>query len=436
MDSVSWILDSKFDSTHLWTGKIRSSFNEGLYDQLKDYVAAIKAHASNIQRDAQARGLVENREARLIAEQTALQSHKIYNRLDQMHQQIAQCMEGMEQQRNNNAELQSMRLTLGQILAGGLADKAIQQLLHERNHYERRAIEMDYRIRDSSSSASPSRIASQDTDVQGPRSQQYSRDDLIEASKHLDDFVVGLDERDLARKKAPSRASNLVANRIQRWGKSGSAERLWLFGPSQSGVPSAIVGAAVSILRTALLLQLPVIAHACDRGRKATDRMSKEEVGIIGLVYSLIRQVIALSPENGLAGIDLSRKRFDLLDGSVDSWYDALDLLSDLLIYAPPLLLCLIDGLNRLEGSSATDMCEELLDRLDDCMDSGQNNGKIVKFIFTSSGNCKALRKRLGRGELCMVEDAPPSRQSSNNLGEDNVPLVLHDVFDVVSDDD
>lgn len=426
---------------------------------------AIKAQSHSIQRDAQARGLVENRESRLIAESTAIDTRKTliiseaaYDRLAatqhtgdatllhvyQMRQQLDRVT---EERRRDRAEFQQIVRTLGQQLADGLTDQAVQVLIEKANYQRRmseearraanaerllqaQAYEHDGSSRDITQN--PSRMGT----VQAPVLRTYHRETLLEASEHLDEFIVGLDERDLALRRAPTLASQMLASRLQAWSRSGAPQRLWVLGPAQFGVPSALVGAGVNVLRTSQFLQIPVLAHACDRGRAGSSQVSQEESGIIGLAYSLIRQLVAMLPDELQASQDLAPERFKKLDGTVDSWRDALDLFSSLMACSSPLLLCLIDGLNRLETGNALHMCEDLLDRLDESQDSDPDQERVIKLLFTSSGNCRTLREWLLPREICMVEDAPPARQTSNNLGDGTTPLVLRDVFSGQADDE
>lgn len=85
-------------------------------------------------------------------------------------------------------------------------------------------------------------------------------------------------------------------------------------------------------------------------------------MGLIGLVYSLIRQLLQFNVEEN--DLDLSPERFAKLDGTMDSWECSLDLLEDLLDRTRFLPYCVIHGLNKLDWSAGAVACEEFLDIL------------------------------------------------------------------------
>ena len=73
-----------------------------------------------------------------------------------------------------------------------------------------------------------------------------------------------------------------------------------------------------------------------------------DEECIISLLYSLTRQIIDFIPPNIVAP-QLRFTRFSSLDDALRTWKEGLNVLSDFLIIAPPPLLIIIDGLERLD---------------------------------------------------------------------------------------
>lgn len=67
------------------------------------------------------------------------------------------------------------------------------------------------------------------------------------------------------------------------------------------------------------------------------------------LVYSFIRPVVWLLPEEMDTESNFSHERFDSLDGSIRSLPEALNIVDDLLALMPSLFLCII-GVQLVDG--------------------------------------------------------------------------------------
>jgi hypothetical protein len=253
-------------------------------------------------------------------------------------------------------------------------------------------------------------------------------DDVLEYSRNLEFFIVGMDNNKMVGLKPAKFGSKNVVRQLQAWSSATESERLWICGPARSGTPSNMVGAAVTILQNAQDLGIPVIAHACERGRSNFPGESREEVGLIGLLYSLIRQLLTFLPPETSGVIDLSEARFKDLDGTADSWEEALELFAELLDAAPPLMIIAIDGLGKLDHGSAVKQCEQLLNVLDESMATIPPSQKVVKLLLTTSGATKSLRAAIPRSDMCVVEEKVGKRQDSKSLDDGDVVLNLQNM--------
>ena len=155
---------------------------------------------------------------------------------------------------------------------------------------------------------------------------------------------------------SPVVMDHLIIYGLQQWSVALTPQLLWIIGPSDYALPSNILSAAMAVVLTALKLDVPILSHFCALPPYGTP--CREETGLIGLVYSLILQVLEqMTPEIG-SGIDLGVSRFQGLDGSIESWDESLNLLTDLLHhFSLPLLLCVIDGLGRLNFEGGSPLC-------------------------------------------------------------------------------
>ncbi|KAI1086588.1 hypothetical protein F5B19DRAFT_498199 [Rostrohypoxylon terebratum] len=87
--------------------------------------------------------------------------------------------------------------------------------------------------------------------------------------------------------------------------------------------------------------------------------MSVEQVGLIGMVYSLICQLLQFSrPSDTLR---ISKESLKALKQEEGSWDIALEVLEALLQQTPVLAYCVIDGLNDLELGDGGQWCIQFL---------------------------------------------------------------------------
>ncbi|RYN35162.1 hypothetical protein AA0115_g2060 [Alternaria tenuissima] len=157
-----------------------------------------------------------------------------------------------------------------------------------------------------------------------------------------------------------------VASKLHDWiGNEVSSPTLWIssleFSPPD--VPSSRA-AALNALVAAWTAELPIISHFCERPRFATLARDRdvEKIGLLGMVYSLIAQLLQFEFEGD--AFEFVQSRVEKLDGSDESWATALDMLSALLQATPHLRTCVIDGLNDLTFAAGASWCNGFLQLL------------------------------------------------------------------------
>lgn len=162
---------------------------------------------------------------------------------------------------------------------------------------------------------------------------------------------------------------------------------LWITSPvSARDFPGSRAAALVALV-AAWESGIPIISHFCARpyhGDLSQGR-SVEKVGLIGLIYSLVIQLLQFNVKDDT--FRASKDAFDKLDGTDGSWPDALALLRDLLQSTPQLQRCIIDGLNDLCFSSGAEWCGAFLHMLLE----HQKTTPGFKILLTTTGQSRVL---------------------------------------------
>ncbi|KAI2466169.1 hypothetical protein F4781DRAFT_424242 [Annulohypoxylon bovei var. microspora] len=157
-------------------------------------------------------------------------------------------------------------------------------------------------------------------------------------------------------------AEDAVLPKLRAWMTEGEAPRtLWISSPYEPTGMTSARASALAVVAAAWQAKAPLISHFCKRpqqGRLRTS-MSVEQVGLMGLVYSLVCQLLQFSrAENALK---ISEESLRALNGEKSSWEMSLEVLEMLLTQTPVLTYCVIDGLNDLELADGSQWCVAFL---------------------------------------------------------------------------
>ncbi|KAH8659276.1 hypothetical protein BGZ60DRAFT_121443 [Tricladium varicosporioides] len=229
-----------------------------------------------------------------------------------------------------------------------------------------------------------------------------------------------------------------IFKRLQEWMSGSDSSRLWMCGPAYETSPSAVSLAAASIVLVSEQNKMSMISYRIHLGDFEDSEMSEETrtspslvvdpdssvemERLIMMVYSLIRQMVWLLPENIDTESNLSFERFYLLDGSIKSLPEALNLFEDLLELMPSLLLVIIDGIQfvdndryDIEGLGSSGCFDSFLEIL-----WNAELKKVLKVLLTSDGLCPTLlcEDNIGLDEVMEVLDSARQGHGQGQIPE------------------
>ena len=207
----------------------------------------------------------------------------------------------------------------------------------------------------------------------------------------LEDFCVGTEGRSLCvdNKCWVSEVQRTCKHQAWEDAEAGFST-LWVSGPevSHSGISSSRAF-AMNILAAAWEAGIPTVSHFCERPRIATHVADREleKVGLIGLVYSLVSQLLQFQFDGDT--FEASQDALRRLDGSDESWPAALELFSALLAATPHLSICVIDSLNDLAFGAVAQWCDAFL-----CILFGHQKTSVGTFriLLTTTGQSRVLQ--------------------------------------------
>ncbi|KAE8144718.1 hypothetical protein BDV25DRAFT_87395 [Aspergillus avenaceus] len=262
-------------------------------------------------------------------------------------------------------------------------------------------------------------ITSQETSrfkwSQGPK-HKYSRVELQLASKHLQDFFDNDDQVTYLDSDMDVIAEDSVIDSLQQWATNVHSQVLAIGGAPSTAFPSPVALISACYAISARKARLPVISHFCSLPATERSDMTLFEQGLISLAYSLMRQLIDYLPPvlEGHAACNLNTERFSPLNGTMTSWKEVLSMIDILLHLAPPLVVCVIDGLDVLEHSSTDEHIRSLVRTLlthtrhqaSPMPDGGQGQDVLLKVLFTVAGRPRSLVETLSENHLVLSESS------------------------------
>ncbi|KAB5586252.1 hypothetical protein GE09DRAFT_1235505 [Coniochaeta sp. 2T2.1] len=274
----------------------------------------------------------------------------------------------------------------------------------------------------------------------------YARAEIKDRAQHLGAFAEnGKDEtiRSFASSPHNSIPHNVLAD-IQRWLKLTTSALLWVEGP---GYASDLSPTALRVCIVTSDAGIPCISFFDKRRYRLSSSkgITYPEAGLISLLYSLVSQLVNTLPVVFHTETTFEDEDFSQLDGSPASIDAALEIIRKLLLHAPPVLMCVIDGVQAFDTKELRPHIRRLVDILRD-----QGTRTVVKVIFTTDGMSRALAKKIklrervnasemdnqerpgspskGYSSLSVMSSPrgrprsmPPSRQEDHGLGEGNV---------------
>ncbi|KAE8374566.1 hypothetical protein BDV26DRAFT_36633 [Aspergillus bertholletiae] len=258
----------------------------------------------------------------------------------------------------------------------------------------------------------------------GPK-HKYTRVELQLASKHLQEFFRDDDQVADLNSDVDVIAEDSVVESLQQWATNVHSQVLAIGGSPSTAFPSPVALVSACYATFAQKAKLPVISHFCSLPTEERSGMTLFEQGLISLAYSLIRQLIDYLPPvlEGHAACNLNTERFSSLNGSMTSWKEVLSLIDMLLYLAPPVLVCIIDGLDVLEDSSTDGQIRSLVRTIlthtrhqaTSSAGGSQNQDVLLKVLFTVAGRPNTLVETLSENRLILSESNQVSQLASTD---------------------
>ena len=214
-----------------------------------------------------------------------------------------------------------------------------------------------------------------------------------------------------------------VVSALEEWTTSGS-QILCIVGPDQTVEMPLTTMAATQWVASANQANIPTISYFCELPRPRTKLpagMTAEMSGLISLTYALIRQLIELLPSFASYTEVLGVQKFAKLDGSIDSFDEAIAVLGELLDLSPPMLFCVIDAFEALDDRSTTKHMTTLVNTLRGHKiyksPLSQLSDRVLKILFTTAGRSRNLLTDLRDDELIFAERAGSAQKAGRSSG-------------------
>ena len=244
-------------------------------------------------------------------------------------------------------------------------------------------------------------------------------DDLQFHSRHLEDSIVAGQIRIPHDPSVRLSFDWQIVAGLQEWTKSSSSQILNVVGPSQIGGMSSVASIASHCIYLALEAKIPVISFFCElpqRGTPLPDGTTPEMAALISLTYALIRQLIEHVQFAAMnSSSSLNRSKFERLDGCSNSIDAALEVLGFLLDQSPPILLCIVDGLQELDGKETRRHLTLLLETFRSQRNTRnvklKDSDHPIKVLFTTAGRSRCLLDGLSTSEFIFAEHSNISRR-------------------------
>jgi len=196
---------------------------------------------------------------------------------------------------------------------------------------------------------------------------------------------------------------------MQDWSTATASQMLWIVGAQEHRYPSSTSIIAASVIKSINNTSIPLIHIFVDWPGK------NEEKVIVNILYSMIHQLVDILPSKVQTCSEFSTARFRNLDGSFQTWDEALSICVELFIEVPSPLFVVIDGIEHVGLGTSRKNIESLLSVLKALISrvgEHDKSPKIFKVLFTTAGNCASLN-RLGNKDLKIVKASVKSAKKS-----------------------
>ena len=253
---------------------------------------------------------------------------------------------------------------------------------------------------------------------------KYDRDVLIKETEHLQDSILDHDLiSSMLSDPRPRSLSKSMFHRLQTLILASTSTPLWLIGPRDSRYPSNMSTVAACIISVLSQAEPRIIFHFCALPDIEKPGMSKEESGLISLLYSLICQLVFSLASQFEATIDLQHDRFATLDGTMATWRATLKLFEDLVSLSGQYVICIIDGIEWTDYGRGSARCAELWATFRELMKGPEN--RVFKVLFTTAGSSGTLLEALDAEDIYRENGGKRARENPfQQTGQNMMPLT------------
>ena len=361
--------------------RFRASFSDALPKRLEETVTHIRREIDSIERAQNLSGHAELRDTHTSVEQIADAMAQVQHdsatqseRLENIEANVSRCRQACERE-----------TVFGEILSfAGLRYLEFMAKPKDRN------LISDLTSIPESQLFSNSSISTVSTSSANDVNSRHTRQLALTYAQRLKGCVTGSRGLELLVDGERKFAEAEVLLRLKEWISSTKySSILWITGlvelHSLSSPPRT---AAFAALAAACGAKAPFLAHFCElpEPHEIQDDQSAEEVGLLGLVYSLILQLLEFS--DGDETFELSANRFEQLDGNFLSWKPAIALLADLLANTKYVPYCIVDNVAVLDYGKGSLVLGELIDVL---LARQRDVSSIFNVLLSSNGRSSIL---------------------------------------------
>ncbi|KAI0503040.1 hypothetical protein F5B22DRAFT_662698 [Xylaria bambusicola] len=170
-------------------------------------------------------------------------------------------------------------------------------------------------------SANPTRLLEPAPHVQDIAPASITRAQARAHSSTIKVFVIGTEGPGMFGARKIWLAEDAIFPKLRTWMvENASSRTLWISSPYDKEGTTSTRAAALAVVTAAWQAETPLISHFCQRPRPREVRsgMSIVQVGLLGLVYSLIHQLLQFGSEEET--LPISEEKMAALDGSNESW--------------------------------------------------------------------------------------------------------------------
>lgn len=192
---------------------------------------------------------------------------------------------------------------------------------------------------------------------------------------------------------------------LQRWINGDEKRCIWIEGPYIASSPSESSLMSAALIAVARQSAAQSISYFCTEAAVKSDYTEFQSNALQKMVYSFIGQLVALLPDGLEQPTGLLESQIRSLEKSTASVSQAIEVLRTLMSQRPPVLICLVDGIQVLEdrgNPSQMVQLRQIVDLL--APQDAVAPEKAVRTCFTTDGTSDVLAELVGKGTVAKIE--------------------------------